>query len=243
MPTGSTEVDPREALKEDADSALEEARQSIDQAPEPPEGEAPVSGPEDEVIDVIDTIKPKAERKVWKVVDDKAEPTVTREYVQEPLSYFAKMEFFGLVGEVIDKAVSGEDGLKVSSLFDMPTRGGQLSAADFRDADTFVQAVGKLLTYAPDFLQKCYCIWWGVPEYERSWVIEVISRSPAQGGLSDREGMEAVEIFIDQNWEALEAFFRDEISSLRDRVQARRKEAESRRSKRSNGTPPPTQSE
>ena len=236
-PEADVEVDPQQAL--------EEARQSIDQAPEPelPQAEArPEPEPVDEVVDVIDTIQPKAEQRVWTIVDSSdPEKPISREYIQKPLSYFGKMEFFGLVGEVIDKAVSGDEGMRISSLFDVPTRGDTFSASDFRDADTFVQAVGKLMSYAPDFLQKCYCVWWGVPEFERPWVIEVISRTEDQGGLSDDEGVEAMEVFIDQNWEALEAFFRDKMLSLRDRVQTRRKEAESRRSKPSNATPPPTE--
>lgn len=210
------------------------AESGADQAPEPVAAPVEEETPAEPAKDVLNTLRPRAEQRTWTITDPATEGRVetTRTYVQKPLSYFGKMEFFGLVGEVIDKAVSGENGLRISSLFDVPGRGGALSASDFRDADTFVQAVGKLLTYAPDFLQKCYCIWWSVPEYERPWVIDVISRSPDEGGLTDDEGIEAIEIFIDQNWEALEGFFRDKISTLRDRVQTRRAEAaESRQSR------------
>ncbi len=244
MPIQDHEVDPAEALREGGGGTLREpltngdgdnsklADSGADQAPDQETEVAAAGAVEEEPKDILNTLRPRGEQRKWTIRDGSGENATERDYVQKPLSYFGKMEFFGLVGEVIDKAVSGENGLRISSLFDMPGRGGALSASDFRDADTFVQAVGKLLTYAPDFLQKCYCIWWSVPEYERPWVIDVISRSPDEGGLTDDEGVEAIEIFIDQNWEALESFFRDKISTLRDRVQARRESAaESRQSK------------
>lgn len=234
MPT-EVEVDPREGLKQDS---------GADRMPQDVEGidqiDQPSSEPkEEEPVDVIDTLVPRAEQRVWKVRDDSGREVLERDYVQKPLSYFGKMEFFGLVGEVIDKAMQGENGLRVSSLLSGPGfSGGSLNANAFQDADTFVQAIGKILSYAPDFLQKCYVIWWAVPEHERPWVIDVISRAPEKGGLTDEEGIEVIEIFIDQNWEALEGFFRDKLGSIRDRVQTRREESGlSQPSPPSNATP------
>jgi hypothetical protein len=188
-------------------------------------------------------ISPKAEPKTWAFHSGKEENNtlIEREYIQRPLSYFGKMQFFSLVGEVIDKAMAGENGLRISSLFEMPGGGATLSSNDFRDAETFLQAVGKLLVYAPDFLQKSYCIWLNIPEHERDWAMAVMEQPPEEGGLSDDQGIEIIEIFIDQNWEALEGFFRDKIGQVRDRIQARRQEAsESRPSKPSKATPQAT---
>lgn len=201
------DVDPRQALSQSASAA----------------GEAPKNGGAQEAKqeDVLATLKPKAEPKPWTI--GKGENSKT--YVQRPLTYFAKMEWFGLVGEVIDQAMAGDKGLRIGSLFEMPNmEGGVISASAFSDADTFVQAVGKILTYAPDFLQKSYCIWLAVPDHERYWAREVMALPPDEGGLTDDEGIEIIEIFIDQNWDAVESFFRDKIMSLRDRIQSHRKE-------------------
>lgn len=174
--------------------------------------------------DVVDIIQPKAEPKVWKL--GKETDGTYREYTQRPLGFLAKMQWFSLVGEVLDKSMSGEDALSINSLLSAPAgRGGTLSMSDFRDADTFVQAVGKLLIHAPDFLVKSYCIWLSVPDYEQDFVASVMALPAEQGGLSDDDGLEIIEIFIDQNYEALDSFFREKLSRIRTRIQARQEAA------------------
>lgn len=231
------EVNPKEALAEGKEDVIDTSDQAADQ-PEP-NGDGPAPR------DVIDTIQPKAQPKAWKLgpPDD---PEKQREYVQRPLSYFGKMQFFALVGQVIDKALSGEDGLKLGSLFGGTpaiSREGVIRMSDFSDAETFMQAVAKILVYAPDFLEKSYCIWLGVPDFERPWAISMMNLQKDEGGLSDEDGLEIVNIFIDQNWEAIEGFFRDQIPKVRDRIQVHRKAVEeSRPSKPSNTTPERTPS-
>lgn len=197
---------------------------SVDQGPEPET--------EDETTDVIDTITPKAKPKTWKLQQKSPEGEVIEEesYIQRPMSFLAKMKFFALVGEVIDKSISGDDdkeGIRLSALFELPgERGGQLRAEDFREADMFVQGVGKILQYAPDFLEKSYCIWLNIPDFQEDWAISVMNQPVEQGGLTDDDGLEIIEIFIDQNWESLESFFREKIASLRDRVNQHRDQDE-----------------
>lgn len=182
---------------------------------------------EEKPDDIVDLLKPKAEIKIWKIGKD----DYSREYAQRPLSFIKKMQWFSLVGEVLDRALSGDNAMSLNSLFSAPSggRGGMLSMADFRDADTFVQAVGKLLVYAPDFLIRSYCIWLNVPDYETDLAIEIMKMSPEEGGLDDKQGIEIIEIFIDQNYEALERFFREDLGGLQRRVVARRKDAEEHR--------------
>jgi len=189
----------------------------------PPETEAQQ---EEEQEDVLDTIQPKAEPKTWVI----GPQGMQRRFIQRPLSFIAKMQWFALVGDVLDKAMSGDDRLSINNLFSAPTgRGGNLSMSDFRDADTFVQAVGKLLVHAPNFLLDSYCIWLAVPDYDRDLVKDMMSAPADEGGLSDHDGMEIIEVFIDQNYEALNSFFQDELRKVSDRVRKRQTEANEKR--------------
>ena len=194
----------------------------------PPEAEAASPAEEEDVVEILE---PKIDPKTWKIGKDDYE----RVYVQRPLSFMAKMQWFSLVGDVLDKALSGETRMSLNSLFTAPATGrdGTLSLADFRDADTFMQALGKLLSYAPEFLLDSYVIWLGVPAHERPLVKQIMLLTEQEGGLSDEQGIEIIEIFIDQNYDALDAFFRQRIAELRKRVDQRQKAAKaSRQSKR-----------
>jgi hypothetical protein len=217
------------------EAAAMSAETAIDQAPEeiPEEREADMTqmggdqeiaaAPEEksEEKDVVDILKPKAEVKVWRIGKD----DYAREYVQRPLSFVKKMQWFSLVGEVLDKALSGPSKMSLNSLFSAPGARGGLTMEDFRDADTFVQAVGKLLVHAPDFLVKSYCIWLNIPDFEQDVAARIMEMSPEEGGLTDQDGVEMIEIFIDQNYEALDRFFREDLSKLQGRVAARQKDA------------------
>lgn len=218
VPEGVDDIDPSDEMQ---NNAVQPAPSSVDQGSD--DGE--------EKRDVIDTIVPKAGAKEWRVKQISKEGTIVEEetYTQRPLGFFGKMQFFSLVGEVIDKSISGDEdssGLKLSALFELPGQRGELKASDFREADVFVQGVGKLLTYAPDFLEKSYAIWLGVPDWKKDWAIGVMTSPVELGGLTDEEGLEIIEIFIDQNWETLEDFFQKKIASLRARVNARRNKEE-----------------
>lgn len=221
---GVEDIDPGQNLKENSSG---DGSGSV--VPAPPSSVDQGAKAEDDNQDVIDTIVPKAEPKSWtlKQIGKDGELVESRVYVQRPLSFFGKMQWFSLVGEVIDKSISGDEGLRLSSLFDMPGRGGELRASDFREADTFVQGVGKILVHAPDFLEKSYCIWLGVPDFEQDWAKAIMNEPADRGGLSDDDGLEIVEVFIDQNWESLEAFFREKIASLRARIQSHQTEEKS----------------
>lgn len=188
----------------------------------PEDNGTPKQEKEDE--DYLDILQPKAEPKTWVIGKEDYERT----YVQKPLSFIAKMQWFSLVGEVLDRALSGPDGMSLGNLFSTPG-GGSFAPQDFREADTFVQAVGKLLAVAPDFLVNSYCIWLNVPDYERPAVAEIMMLPPDEGGLSDEQGLEIIEVFIDQNYEALDSFFRESLGRLQRRVQNRAQEASKKR--------------
>ena len=182
--------------------------------------------------DILDTIEPKADPRTWTF----GPPDMERTYVQKPLSFIAKMQWFSLVGDVLDRALSGDGAMSINSLFSAPgnARPGALRAEDFRDADTFVQAVGKLLTVAPDFLVRSYMIWLNVPDYERELVGQMMELPPDEGGLTDDQGMEIIETFLDQNYDALVSFFGERLTKIQARVTKlnQLRAAKSRRSKR-----------
>lgn len=202
------DVDINEALSE----AQEQPRVSVSQDVEPE--------------DVVDILRPKAEPKEW-VIGPESSPLV---YVQRPLSFIQKMQWFSLVGGVLEKAMSGDAPVSVNELLSAPgdPRGG-FSMADFRDADTFVRAIGKLIVHAPTFLTDSYCIWLGVPEHQKPVAVAVMSAPAAEGGLTDDQGLEIIEVFIDQNYDALADFFGDKIAALQRRVQARQEERKGRK--------------
>jgi hypothetical protein len=201
-----------------------EAEVSFDQAPAEenlgaaPTPDSPVAQKEESPREIIETLQPKSAPHKWVIGPE----DMRREYVQRQLSFIGKMQWFALVGDVLDRALSGPSGMSLNSFFNAPqAREGSLSMEDFRDADTFVQAVGKLLAVAPDFLLKSYCIWLAVPDYEQDLAITLMKMPEQDGGLTDDAGMEIIEIFIDQNYEALHNFFTKRLGQLQKRVQAR----------------------
>jgi len=166
-----------------------------------------------EEIDVVDTIQPKIEPVTRTIKDD----VETRKYVQKPLSYFGKLEFFSLIGDTVDTAL--QTGLTVNTVLEaMPASTG-LSARDFSDVDSFVLAISKLMKYAPDLLKDCYCVWLNVPIEERAWAKDCFEK------LSDEEGIDIMEVFIDQNAKTIEDFFRKKVTRLWNRVQRLREES------------------
>jgi len=205
------------ALNEDFKVRADEVNKAIDEVEDKEEEE---KAPERTPQEILADLGLKHEPKLRKIVDADGNE---REYVQKPLSFVGKIQFLSYVGEVLDKAMSGANKLNLGSLFDVPdTRGATLTAQDFNDAETFVQAVGKLLVYAPDFLGKSYCIWLRIPEYERDWAIAAMEES-----LSDEDGFDIIETFIDQNWDTLQGFFAERLPSLSKRLQARYRASQS----------------
>jgi hypothetical protein len=205
--------------------------------PEPPQDQPEPHEPanagddQDEDEDVLDTIVPKADPRVWVIG---VEPN-QRRYVQKPMSFIQKMQWFSLIGDALDRAMSGPGGISINSLFEAPGRPGQLKASDFRNADTFVHAIGKLLAAAPNFLVKSYCIWLNVPDYDQEIVGDMMAAPEDEGGLGDDAGMEMIEVFLDQNYDALASFFGEKVGLLQQRVEVlnkKRQEVAARRAAR-----------
>jgi len=193
---------------------------SFDQQTDPLDEKAPtpekIREEKDKAREVLEQIQPSAKPRQWTIGPE----SMQRTYTQKPLGFLAKMQWFALVGDVLDKALSGENALSINNLFEGPVgRNTQsLQAADFREADMFVQAVGKLLSVAPDFLVNSYCIWLNVPEYEHDLFAELMRLPAEDGGMSDEVGMEIIETFLDQNYQALADFFVERLGKLQRRA-------------------------
>lgn len=211
-----------QAVEVSFEDALAEENSEPGTRPRPTQGQPqPVPEKEENELDIF---APQVAAKEWTFGSD-----VKKTYLQRELSVIGKAQWFSLIGNILDKALSGENAISLNSLITPPenisnVRGRTLAPSDFQDADTFVQAVGKLLVYAPEFMYKSVCIWLDVPDYEWNLVESLMRNSPSEGGMSDEmfEGIFAT--FIDQNYSAINRFFRERYPRLRGRLQARRNE-------------------
>jgi hypothetical protein len=182
--------------------------------PQPLEEDQPVPAPD------TGTDNKKEAENVLEVLESKTEPVdvtleyngATATYTQKPLTYFRKMEFFSLVGETLDEAMEGENGLTVNSLL-----GGDIGATDFSDLDSFMALVAKIAHYVPNFLKDAYIVILNIPKAERKWAREALDN------LNDEEGLDIAERFVDQNWESINSFFRERLPALIQKVQDKQK--------------------
>jgi hypothetical protein len=169
----------------------------------------------EEAQETIEKIEPKAapREQTLRLGDDE------KTYTQRPLNFFGKMKFFACLGGALDKAMTGEGALTLSHLFSAASGPSSLgSPSAFKEADLFVQAIAKLMVYAPNLLKDLYVIWLGIPQGEVPWAIAAMDQPADMGGLSDEDGLAIVETFLDQNGDAIESFFVDKIRPLVERV-------------------------
>lgn len=221
------------------DAPIIEAPEQAVAQPAPPEAPT-VPSPAEEAqeqigavdADLADIEKPVEER-VWKWESDF---TLNRggelipqhfvgEYTQKPLSYFAFLEFTGLLARKIEEAMRGDDGITIKDIVET-TKGALpfmvdgdhieevITKQDFDGIDAFVQGLMKLVSYVPDVIEECQFIWLRVPRRDRAFVREIWGKSPADGGLSNDEGEEMMTLFIEQNYEELESFFVDRLPRI-----------------------------
>lgn len=169
----------------------------------------------------LDILEPRTESRFWIF----SEGDINQTYEQKPLSFFGKVEFFSLVGDTVDSLSDDGKPLNVNELF-----------GSTANIDSLVAVISRVASRTPDALQEAYCIFLGVPRNERLWAKDYMERK-----LTDEEGMEILEVFIDQNAEALKSFFDQKGKSLWEKIQVRfAKSAPVRSSKRTKPTQPRT---
>jgi hypothetical protein len=136
-------------------------------------------------------------------------------FVQKPLSFIGKLDFFSVLGKALSQSLSGPDAINIADLLEVPERGaGGLSKEDLADADVFVKGISKLLMYAPDIITDLYCVLLAVPKGHREVVKELMALPAEEGGLSDEDGVAVFETGIDQNLEVIKDFFTQRIAPL-----------------------------
>lgn len=190
--------------------------------------------PQPSAQEVLDTIQPMRGARtqiIWTTMqNDKGEEVrVEYKYVQRELSMIAKAQWFSLVGDVMDRALGGENKLSLAALFEPPEGWSEegISMQRMKEADTFMHALSKLIKFMPSFLEESFCIWLNVPDFEEPIVKPLMARSPEIGGISDDDGFAMVETFIDQNWDALEEWGRGKVAKLRKRIEEKQKDRKS----------------
>lgn len=161
------------------------------------------------VADMLNEINPDGAIREWIVRDmSPGAPMYERLYTQRPLSYFGKIEIFGLLGETIDKAM--KDGMSVDSVLQV----GDVFAGGGGNTDNVISGIARLAMYAPELLMELYCISLAVPRGERDWVKSVWERPEAEGGLGDDDGLEILSVFVAQNGGALRDFFTQKMPGV-----------------------------
>ncbi len=153
-----------------------------------------MSATEVEALEVLQTEVPNYEEDIGGII-----------YVQEPLSFFGKIELFSVLANAIEKALA--DGAIVSELLgDLETS--SLTASGIGESDVLLRALAKVMKYAPETLQEVFAISFKVKRNEREVFLEDLE------GLSDEQAMRILNNFIDQNWDAIMDFFKEQVRPL-----------------------------
>ncbi len=165
----------------------------------------------------LDVMESRHNHRTWEFDYDGKQ----KAFIQRPLSFMAKIEFFALIGDTVEQAMEADANLSLEAAMGGFTGGALGTAGGSDDANSMTRLIAKLVRYSPAFLNECFLIWLHVPIDDRQWAMEAMRQAQDEGGLKDEEGFEILETFIDQNAEALENFFAERFGSLAKRAQKR----------------------
>jgi hypothetical protein len=162
-------------------------------------------------------------------------------YIQKPLTYFGKIELYGLLGRAVQIVMEGDGGLGLDQLMDfanpkdmlgrlMSSLPGADTAPDadedevgLDDAAKMLAAFSKVISVAPGMMKEAYCIVLNIPLGHRKWAIEW-----GLPEIDDETGEDILHTFVDQNWGVMEDFFARELPKIAKRiVQARARHRQS----------------
>lgn len=218
-----------------------------DQAPtesgndEPPAPEAtlpPLVDPEGELEQLEDRSLPIT-RLLW--AENREGKRIQQDYTQKGLSWFGKLELYGLLGQAVKVVLEGDNPLGIGSMMDMARNPRQMVAdlmgAALPGADTapdrkedsgdveveaakVMSAFAQVVAMAPDLLAQAYCVALAIPKTHRNWAIEW-----AFPNMDDEMGKDILHTFIDQNWGVMEDFFTQELPKIIKRIVKARRSA------------------
>jgi hypothetical protein len=217
-------------------------------SPKPAANMPPLADPEGELEELEDRSAP-VERMLWammpvrdatgNVIDN-----VRREkaYMQKGLSFFGKIELYGLLGSAVKVVLEGENPLGVGSIVDMAQNPRQMvsdlmgnlpGADDAPDRETsdeqqeieagkVLAAFAQVVSMAPQLIEQAYCVALAIPKTHRNWAIDW-----AFPNMDDEMGQDILHTFIDQNWGVMEDFFVRELPKIMRRIVKARKAGDS----------------
>lgn len=165
-----------------------------------------------EEMEVLETSVPNYEEEIGGYV-----------YIQKPLTFFGKVEFFSVLAEAIERALS--EGITLGEILDDIPDSTTLSSGSFREADVFIKALAKILRVAPDLLTDIFAISLGVKRNARREFVEALE------DISDEQAVRILDHFIDQNWDAVMDFFKERVTPLIANVSEKLQPSESTSSK------------
>jgi hypothetical protein len=229
---------------EPVESAVEEPADPT--AIEP--GDAPatmpdIEDPEGEIEELEDRSMP-IERTLW--ANNREGVRIEKVYLQQGLSWFGKIELYGLLGQAVRVVLEGDNPLGIGNMVDMVQNPRQMlgdmmgmmpGAEDSPDefigpesdmeveAGKILAAFAEVVAQAPQLLSAAYCIVLGIPKTHRNWAVEW-----AFPNMDDEMGKDILHAFIDQNWGVMEDFFAQELPKIVKRiVKARQSHSAGRR--------------
>ncbi len=156
----------------------------------------------------VDVLEILAEKEVYYEIGEGDDKIVL---VQKPLTFFGKIEFFSVVGKAVQKILI--DGGSLSEILDTPDFDPSAPIQNqVTDADVFVKALSKIVEAAPELLSDLYLVILNVPKGQREYYAIRLEE------LSDDQGMQILDVFIDQNWEVMLSFFNEKMLPLFNKI-------------------------
>jgi hypothetical protein len=147
-------------------------------------------------------------------------------YVQDVLTFFGKLELYGILADVV-MLLMEDDAIGINEILDMAapktmidkllsTMPGADTISQLEDEpDPEVDAAKMLSTFArvvsvaPEKMVHIYCVILNVPRRHRQWMVDW-----GLPRMDDEVGMDVLHVFIDQNWGVMEDFFARELPKL-----------------------------